>query len=73
VVTHAECSNLALLVCARSSGELSKLNIENPEAFEEMLDNIEAFKDHAQALAEIAETACQRISIAGRRQEVTIL
>jgi|UPI00055A5C88 hypothetical protein len=63
---------LAFLACSRSADELSKLNFEPPEAFEEILDNIEAFKDHAQALAEIAETACQRMSIAGRRQEVTI-
>lgn len=38
-----------------------------------MLDNIEAFKNYAQALAEIAEAAYQRISLAGRRQEATIL
>lgn len=63
---------LAFLACARSADELSKLNFENPEAFEEMLDNIEVFKDHAQALAEIVETACFRMSLAGRSQEITI-
>ncbi|MCL7422390.1 MAG: hypothetical protein M8364_15975 [Methylobacter sp.] len=63
---------MALMVCARSSGELSQLNIDNPKAFEEMLDHIEAFKDHAQALAEIAETACQRLAIVGRRQKPAI-
>ncbi|MGJ0491072.1 hypothetical protein [Methylobacter sp.] len=63
---------LAFLACARSADELSKLNIEEPEAFKEMLDSIEAFKDHAQGLAEIAESAYFRMLLVGARQETTI-
>lgn len=63
---------LALLACARSADELSKLNEDEPEAFKEMLDCIEAFKDHAQGLAEIAESAYFRMLLVGARQEATI-
>lgn len=59
---------LALLACMKSA-EFSKLNAEEPEALKEMLDNIEAFKEHVQGLTEIAETAYFRMLLAGCRQE----
>jgi hypothetical protein len=63
---------LALLACARSDDELSYLSIKYPEAFQEMWELIAAFKDSAQGLAEIAETAYTRMLIAGRPQEADI-
>jgi hypothetical protein len=75
VATSESCGmqrRLALLACARSADELSKLNIKEPEAFNEMLELITSFKDHAQGLAEIAEAAYFRMLLAGCRQEATI-
>lgn len=60
---------LALLAYMKSADELSKLNAEEPEAFKEMLNNIEAFKEHVQGLTEIAETAYFRMLLAGCKQE----
>ena len=55
---------LCLLTCARSEKELSGLRLKEPEAFAEMMESIEAFKDHAEALAEVAEAAYNRMVMA---------
>ena len=59
---------LALLACARSADILSQLSIEHPEAYTEMINGIELFKEHVQDLSELAEAACFRIKIADCRE-----
>jgi hypothetical protein len=61
---------LVLVACSRSADNLSKLSIENPDAFLEMQDSIEAFKEHAKGLLEIAESACIRMLIADCKEVV---
>lgn len=56
---------LALLACATSSDKLRELRDNEPEAFLDMLNAVEAFKNHAQGLAEIAEAALCRMLLAG--------
>ncbi len=58
---------LCLVACARSADDLSKLSMESPEAFGEMLECIEAFKEHAKGLAELSESAYVRMLIADCR------
>ena len=60
---------LCLLACARSAEDLSKLSIEEPEAFDEMLELVEMFKVHAKGLYEMAEAADARMKIADCRGE----
>jgi hypothetical protein len=52
---------LCLLACSQDAEALRKLRAETPEAFTDMLQAIEAFKDHAQGLAEISEAAHMRM------------
>jgi hypothetical protein len=56
---------LCLLACARSTDVLSKLSVEAPDAFAEMMESIEAFKTHAKGLVEVAEAAYIRMLISG--------
>lgn len=58
---------LCLVACSRSADDLTKLSIESPEAFGEMLECIEAFKEHAMGLAELSESAYVRMRIADCR------
>jgi hypothetical protein len=58
---------LCLVACSRSSDLLSELSIESPEAFGEMLECIEAFKEHAKGLASLSESAYARMLIADCR------
>ena len=60
---------LCLIACARSAEVITKLSIEEPDAFTEMIESIEAFKTHVEGLAEIAETASIRMKIADCRAE----
>jgi hypothetical protein len=60
---------LCFVACARSADDISELSISEPEAFIEMMEAIEAFKTHAEGLAEIAETAYLRMQIADCRAE----
>ncbi len=60
---------LCLLACARSADDLSKISVEIPEAFGEMLELVEMFKVHAKGLYEMAESACARMQIADCRGE----
>jgi len=60
---------LCLLACARSADDLSKISIEEPEAFGEMLDLVEIFKVHAKGLYEMAQSADARMKIADCRSE----
>ena len=60
---------LALVACARSADVLSNLSLEEPEAFAEMLECIESFKEHLKGLAEMAESACIRMLIADCREQ----
>lgn len=54
-----------LLACSSSSDKLRELRDNEPEAFLDMLNAVEAFKNHAQGLAEIAEAALCRMLLAG--------
>lgn len=56
---------ICLMTCTRSADMLRSLNAEFPEAFDELLANIEGFKEHAKRLLDIAETASLRMQIAG--------
>ena len=58
---------LTLIAMARGADELSRISIEKPEAFGEMLTDIEIFRDHAKALFETAEAAVFRMKIADCR------
>jgi hypothetical protein len=58
---------LCLVACSRSSDDLAKLSIDEPEAFGEMLECIEAFKEHTKGLAELSESAYFRMRIADCR------
>lgn len=58
---------LCLAACARSADDLSKLSIEAPDAFGEMLECIEAFREHAQGLAAVADSAYLRMKVADCR------
>lgn len=60
---------LVLAACARSAETISQLSINEPEAFLEMLESIEAFKEHAKGLLGIAEAASIRMLIADCRSE----
>lgn len=54
---------LSLLACARSAETLTELCSENNKAFIEMLNSIEAFRDHTKALLEMSETALLRMMV----------
>jgi len=58
----------ALVACARSADDLSKVSMEQPEAYTEMMEGIETFKDHAKGLLDVAEAASVRIKIADCRE-----
>lgn len=58
---------LALLACARSADALSDISINEPEAFNEMLESVKAFKEHAEGLAAMAESAYLRLEIAEQK------
>ncbi|TCW28646.1 hypothetical protein [Gulbenkiania mobilis] len=60
---------LALLACARSMETLAAISAEQPEAFADILDSVESFKEHAQGLLEVAETALLRLQLADCRNE----
>lgn len=58
---------LCLVACSCSADKLTELSTESPEAFGEMLECIEAFKEHSKGLAELAEAAYFRMRIADCR------
>ena len=53
-----------LLAYSRSCEDLSRLFLEAPEAFKEMVDAIESFSAHAEALKEVADSALVRMKLA---------
>lgn len=53
-----------LLTCTRSAEMLRDMNADFPEAFEAVFGVVEAFKEHAQSLLDIAEAASLRMQIA---------
>lgn len=58
---------LCLAACSRPADMLSKISIESPEAFQDMLEMVEAFAEHAKGLSELAETALLRMQISDCR------
>lgn len=56
-----------LAVCATDADRLSKVSLEEPEAFGEMRELVEVFARHARALASCAEAAALRCAIADCR------
>lgn len=58
---------VVLGVLTASADNLSKLSIENPDAFKEALECAEAFAAHSKALADVADTAVHRLNIADAR------
>lgn len=58
---------LTLVAMARDADTLSKLSIESPEAFGEMLAEVERFRDHTNALHETAKAAICRMQVADCR------
>lgn len=60
---------LCLVACARNAETLKDMLDEEPDAFEAMLDAVEAFREHAKALAEISETAYARMMLVGLESE----
>ena len=59
----------ALIVLARDADTSSNFSIEEPEAFGEMRQAVESYRDHAKSMLEMAETACVRLAIADARAE----
>lgn len=53
-----------LLTCTRSAEMLRDMNSGFPEAFDAVFEIVEAFKEHAQSLLDIAEAASLRMQIA---------
>lgn len=60
---------LALVACSISADALSNLSISEPEAFKEMFECIEVFRDFTKGLAEMAESAYIRMVIADCRAD----
>ena len=57
-----------LLAMARDADCFSKMSLEVPQAYGEMREAIERFREHAQGLLEIAESACMRMAVADCRE-----
>lgn len=58
---------LVLLALARDADALSRVSVEAPEAFGEMLEGVDSFLQHAKALHEAAEAAAFRLRVADCR------
>lgn len=56
---------ICLMTCTRDADMLRNLNAEFPEAFDEVFESVEKFKEHAKRLLDIAEAASLRMQIAG--------
>lgn len=54
---------LALVAVARDADTITKLCEESPDAFGEMREMIECFREHAKGLLELAEAASLRMAI----------
>jgi hypothetical protein len=61
---------ITLAILARDADNLSNTSIEAPDVFGAMRESVEAFRDHARNLLEMAETACLRVAIADCREAV---
>lgn len=59
---------VALLVLARDADTLSKLSVEEPDAYDELLAMVEAFEEHTKGLSEAATAAHLRLKLADCRQ-----
>jgi hypothetical protein len=59
-----------LVILARDADTSSDFSISEPEAFGEMRECVEAYRDHAKQMLEMAETACIRLAIADCRPEI---
>jgi hypothetical protein len=55
---------LTLVACARSLEKLCDIRLEEPDAFKEMLEMVNAYKAHAEGLLSIATTAVNRMNLA---------
>jgi hypothetical protein len=62
-----------LLALSRDSEALGKLSVDNPDAFGNMRDAVESFKDHARALLEAAEAASIRMYVTDCRENAPAL
>lgn len=62
---------LSLLVCSRDSETLARIYNETPDMFETLFDSVEAFREHAKGLAEMAEAAYIRLLLVGQNPPVT--
>lgn len=60
---------LCLVACARNAEALRKLRDTEPDAFEEMFDMVEAFREHTKGLVEMAESAYERMICVGLESE----
>ena len=58
---------LVLVACSRSAEKLSDLSTLCPDAFIEMKESIEAYREHAKGLLEMADSASFRMTIADCR------
>jgi len=63
---HRRCM---LVVLARDADTSSNFSISDPEAFGEMRKGVEAYRNHAKQMLEMAETACIRLDIADCRTD----
>jgi FtsZ-interacting cell division protein YlmF len=60
---------LVLAACARTADVLSEMAVATPEAFKEMQEAIDAFKEHIKGLLEFADAAQIRMIIADCRED----
>ena len=54
----------ALIACASSLDKLCDIRLEAPEAFKEMMEMVEGFKEHAEGLRDMATQAVNRMRLA---------
>ncbi|ARB47201.1 MULTISPECIES: hypothetical protein [Gammaproteobacteria] len=60
---------LCLIALARDSETLRRLKTEEPEAFSDMEKAVFGFREHAEALLEVANAACVRIELISDNDE----
>jgi len=58
-----------LLMLARDADMSSNFSISEPEAFGDMRECVEAYRDHVKQMLEMAEVACVRLAIADCRPD----
>ena len=62
---------LALLAMVRSAEQLGKMSLDEPKTYAQIREHVESFKDHAQALLEVANAAVLRMKICDFSLDVT--